>query len=162
MPTPIVLLRTVLALLFLSNVFGYALTTAMSGTLPDAIAEFNAEQSACQAWVHRTWLGTYFFYLVAIVGLWFTRSWARSLFTATTIVMLGIVALDGPSASSAIDSFLQVLTCTLEGVVLALVWLLSESRVLFPAGTAFPPAPVGNPPCRLPCRAVRWDDDARP
>jgi hypothetical protein len=68
--------------------------------------------------------------VVAWVGLWLLKRWARTLYTALIVVFLVVTLFLGPVVASALAAMLYTVSSIAAGVILGLVWL-SELRGRF-------------------------------
>lgn len=68
--------------------------------------------------------------VVAWVGLWFLKRWARTLYTALIVVFLVVTLFLGPVVASALAAMLYTVSSIAAGAILGLVWL-SELRGRF-------------------------------
>lgn len=68
--------------------------------------------------------------VVAWIGLWMLKRWARVLYTALVVVSLVVTLFVGPIVTSALGAMLYSASSLAAGVILGIIWL-SELRTSF-------------------------------
>ncbi len=65
----------------------------------------------------------FFLWILAAVGVFFIQDWGRHLFAAMCLLALIMSPLNGVSITNPLETFLLDVSATLDGVILALVYL---------------------------------------
>jgi hypothetical protein len=139
---PVTILRTLIIIEIVSTLLGMYADIALEATFPPELRAYLLTQSQGAFGAKETLTAVILAaFLVALVvawvGLWFMKRWARTLYTTLVVIGLVLTLFLGPVVTSAFAAALYSIATLAGGVMLGLLWL-SELRVEFHALPNFP------------------------
>ena len=132
---PITVLRTLIIVELVSALLGTYADIALQSTFPLELQAYLLTESQGPLGAGDVLKGVVFGALlvavvVAWVGLWLLKRWARTLYTTLVVISLVVTLFLGPVVTSALGAALYSISSLAGGVILGLLWF-SELRGSF-------------------------------
>ena len=134
---PITVLRMLIVVELLSALLGIYADIALQATFPPELQAYLLTESQGPFSAGDAVKGVFFLALVvalivAWVGLWLLKRWARTLYTTLVVISLVMTLFLGPVVTSAFAAALYSISSLAGGIMLGLLWF-SELRGKFEA-----------------------------